>query len=63
MSRAPDSEQTDCGEQILIPGVRPISLRERLTLQASAPLIPKKAQKPMTIGLFDEDARNQLELF
>jgi hypothetical protein len=38
-------------------------LRERLTLQASAPLTPKKSQKPMNIGLFDEDARNQLNLF
>ena len=58
-----DTEWSDCGEQTLIPGVRPVSLRERLTLQASAPLIPKKSQKPLNIGLFDEDARNQLNLF
>jgi hypothetical protein len=58
-----DAEWSDCGEQTLIPGVRPVSLRERLTLQASAPLIPKKSQKPLNIGLFDEDARNQLNLF
>ena len=58
-----DAEWSDCGVQTLIPGVRPVSLRERLTLQASAPLIPKKSQKPLNIGLFDEDARNQLNLF
>jgi hypothetical protein len=58
-----EAEWSDCGEQTLIPGVRPVSLRERLTLQASAPLIPRKAQKPLNIGLFDEDARNQLNLF
>ena len=58
-----DAEWSDCGEQTLIPGVRPVSLRERLTLQASAPLIPKKSQKPLNIGLFDEDARNQMSLF
>ena len=58
-----EAEWSDCGEQTLIPGVRPVSLRERLTLQASAPLTPKKSQKPLNIGLFDEDARNQLNLF
>ena len=58
-----EAEWSSCGEQTLIPGVHPVSLRERLTLQASAPLIPKKSQKPMNIGLFDEDARNQLNLF
>ena len=58
-----DSEQTDCGEQILIPGVKPVALREWLLLQMQAPLTPSATQKPMTIGLFDEDARNQLELF
>ena len=58
-----EAEWSDCGVQTLIPGVRPVSLRERLTLQASAPLIPKKSQKPLNIGLFDEDARNQLNLF
>jgi hypothetical protein len=60
---APETEWSECGEQTLIPGVRPVSLRERLTLQSSAPLIAKKAQKPLNIGLFDEDARNQLSLF
>jgi hypothetical protein len=29
----------------------------------AAPLIPIKPQKPLNIGLFDEDADNQLDLF
>jgi hypothetical protein len=58
-----EAEWSSCGEQTLIPGVRPVSLRERLMLQSSAPLTPKKSQKPLNIGLFDEDARNQLNLF
>jgi hypothetical protein len=57
------SEWSVCGEQTLIPGVRPVSLRARLIFQMQAPLLPRATQKPMTIGLFDEDARNQLELF
>ena len=63
MSGELGSEPTAWGEQILIPGVPPVSLRARLMLQMQAPLAPRKTQKPMTIGLFDEDRRNQLELF
>ncbi|MGK2942270.1 MAG: hypothetical protein ACSLFJ_11410 [Immundisolibacter sp.] len=57
------TEPTPEGEQILIPGVRPVSLRERLALRMAAPLEARKPQKPLNIGLFDEDARNQLDLF
>jgi len=57
------SEMTPEGEQMLIPGVRAIGLRERLALRLAAPLIPTKPQKPLNIGLFDEDARRQLSLF
>jgi hypothetical protein len=57
------SEPTPEGEQILVPGVAPIGLRERLALRIEAPLVPRKPQKPLNIGLFDEDARNQLSLF
>jgi len=57
------SEPTPEGEQTLIPGVRPVSLRERIEAQMAAPLRPRVVQKPPTIGLFDEDARNQLSLF
>ncbi len=59
----PVTEPTPEGEKILIPGVRPVSLRERLVLRMAAPLEARKPQKPLNIGLFDEDARNQLDLF
>ena len=57
------TEPTPEGEQLLVPGVAPIGLRERLALRMAAPMAPRKPQKPLNIGLFDEDARNQLALF
>ncbi|HEY5236965.1 MAG TPA: hypothetical protein VIJ62_01180 [Rhizomicrobium sp.] len=63
MSARLQTEWSEWGEQMLVPGVKPISLRERLTHLTAAPLMPRKNQKSMNIGLFDEDTRNQLELF
>jgi hypothetical protein len=57
------TEVTDQGEQVLVPGVAPVSLRDRLERLLALPLRPTKPQKPLNIGLFDEDARNQLDLF
>jgi hypothetical protein len=57
------SEPTADGEQTLIPGVRPVSLRDSLELRVEAPLRPTRYQKPLDIGLFDLAARNQLDLF
>jgi hypothetical protein len=57
------TEPTPEGEQTLVPGVAPIGLRQRLEARMAAPLVPAKPQKPLNIGLFDEDARNQLDLF
>ena len=57
------TEMTDVGEQVLIPGVAPVSLRQRLELLMTGPLRPSKPQRPLNIGMFDEDARNQLDLF
>ncbi len=51
------------GTQLLVPGVAPISLRDRLAIRAAAALEPKKPQRPPDIGLFDLAARNQLDLF
>ena len=59
----PASEPTPEGEQTLIPGVRPITTRDRLALRQATPLRPRVAQKPLDIGLFDEDGRKQLALF
>ncbi len=61
--RAVLTEITDQGEQTLVPGVAPITLHQRLAILFAAPLAPRKPQRPMNIGLFDEDARNQLDLF
>ena len=57
------SEPTDQGEQVLVPGIAPITLHQRLAALFAAPLASSKPQRPMNIGLFDEDARNQLDLF
>jgi hypothetical protein len=57
------TEPTPQGEQMLVCGVEPITARDRLSLRWAAPLAPRVPQKPLNIGLFDEDARNQLSLF
>ncbi|PLK22694.1 hypothetical protein C0V72_13590 [Porphyrobacter sp. TH134] len=56
-------ESTEAGLQTLVPGVAPITLGDRLALLAAAPLMPKKRQRPADHGLFDTNARNQLEMF
>ena len=56
-------EMTPDGPQTLIPGVTPITMRDRLEARMDAPMVPDKPQKPLDIGLFDEIGRNQLELF
>ena len=63
MTTPPQAELTPIGEQMLVPGVRPITTRERIEARIAAPLVAKKTQKPLDIGLFDEAARNQLNLF
>ena len=58
------SERIETGEeQVLVPGVAPVSLKARLEHRASGPMRPSKLQKPLDIGLFDLAARNQLDLF
>jgi hypothetical protein len=58
-----ESEQTSIGEQTLVHGVAPITHRDRLAMRANAPLEPKKPQRPADHGLFDTNARNQIEMF
>jgi hypothetical protein len=58
-----ETEPTPLGEQTLIPGVPPVSWKARLQVLAAQPLVSSKAQKPCNIGLFDELARSQLDLF
>ena len=57
------TEATSEGEQTLVPGVAPISPRERLEAEMLTPLQPRRTQQPLTIGLFDENGRRQLHLF
>mgnify|MGYP005992513641 FL=1 len=57
------SEQTAIGEQVLVPGVQPITPAERLAMLANAPMQPRRPQRPADHGLFDTNARNQLEMF
>ena len=57
------SEQTQIGEQVLVPGVQPITPAERLAILANAPMQPRRPQRPADHGLFDTNARNQLEMF
>jgi hypothetical protein len=48
--------------QIIMPGVRPVSLGERLNWQAKLPMQPRRVQKPLDIGFWDP-MRDQLEMF
>lgn len=57
------TEPTPEGEQMLVPGVAPITQRQRIEGLMAAPLMPRRLQKPLNIGLFDEDTRRQMELF
>ena len=61
----PAIEQSDIGLQYLIGGVAPVTQKQRLGLLVSLPMTPKRArtQKPCDIGLFDELASNQKDLF
>jgi hypothetical protein len=58
-----ESEVTPIGQQSLVPGVTPITPTDRLTLRAAAPMRSPKPQKPADHGLFDLNARDQLDLF
>jgi hypothetical protein len=52
----------DDPNQMMIAGVKPVSLGERLTLAAQQPMQPKRAQRPLDIGFWDP-MRRQLEMF
>jgi hypothetical protein len=58
-----ETEATHLGPQTLVPGVRPVSMKARLKVLAAHPLASMKMQKPCDIGLFDDVARNQMDLF
>lgn len=58
-----ETEATPLGQQTLVPGVRPVSMKARLEALAAHPMASDRLQKPCDIGLFDEAARNQMDLF
>jgi hypothetical protein len=57
------AEVTPIGNQTLVPGVAPITPRDRLSIRANAPMEPRKPQRAIDHGLFDFNARNQVEMF
>ena len=58
-----ETETTPVGPQTLVPGVRPVSMKARLEALAAHPMASDRLQKPCDIGLFDDVARNQMDLF
>ncbi len=56
-------EPTEAGMQTLVAGIAPITLRDRLAMRAAMPLEPKKSKRPADHGLFDLNARLQIDLF
>jgi hypothetical protein len=58
-----EAEVTPIGVQTLVSGVAPITPADRLAMLANAPMLPRKAQRPADHGLFDTNARNQIEMF
>ena len=58
-----EAEVTPIGVQTLVTGVAPISPAQRLAMLAEAPLQPRRPQRPVDHGLFDVNARNQIEMF
>lgn len=59
--RAARSEQTDAGDQLLTPGVDPITERNRLESQMQAAM--RGGDGAADFGLFDMNARNQMDMF
>jgi hypothetical protein len=58
-----ETEATQIGPQTLVPGVRPVSMKARLEALAAHPMASNRLQKPCDIGLFDDVARSQMDLF
>lgn len=49
------------GDQFAMPDTR-LTQREKVEAKAQAPLASTSEQKPMDVGLWDEDRRNQQDL-
>ena len=55
-----NTEKTDQGDQILTPETKPLTATRQAEIERGKKQTPR--QKPMNVGLFDTDARNQKEL-
>lgn len=58
-------DRTEAGEQRLIAGVAPVTLRQKLEVLAGSAGSVRRGQctqKPCDLGLFDETARAQTDL-
>jgi len=55
-----------CSSDLLVSGVKPITLRDRLTVRGVQPIAPKRnpnaTQKPCNHGLFDTESRCQIDM-
>jgi hypothetical protein len=60
---AADVERTLEGLQLMLAGVKPQSMKDKLDWLVAQPMQPRKQQKPCDIGLFDTESRRQLEMF
>jgi hypothetical protein len=60
---AADVENTSEGLQLMLGGVRPQSMKDRLDWLLGQPMQPRKRQKPCDVGLFDTESRRQMDLF
>jgi iron complex outermembrane recepter protein len=58
-----ETEVTPVGVQTLVRGVAPITPAQRLAMLANAPMQPRRPQRPADHGLFDINARLQIEMF
>ena len=48
--------------QIMMAGVAPVSMGERLGWLAAQPMQPRREQRPLDVGFWDP-MRNQIEMF
>ena len=58
-----ETEVTPIGVQTLVSGVAPITPAQRIAMLANAPMQPRRPQWPADHGLFDLNARAQIEMF
>jgi hypothetical protein len=55
-----NTEKTDQGNQILTPDTKPLTATRQAEIERGKKQTPR--QKPLDVGLFDTDARNQKEM-